>query len=324
MNADKAREQLKVQILEAERISKSVAGHPIMSFSFQKKLDELRQLLHLNHNPLMKTSLSHLPSEKQEQILAITEIIQRTVNAEMIILFGSYATNSWVEDRYVEDGITYEYISDYDFLVITNGSTEKEYVVIDRIRNRCRQYHTPVNPIVHDIKYVNEGLSLGQYFFTDIVKEGVILFNTGTITFSEPKELTPAEIRQLSEVYYAQWFHAGRVYLNGVSFYVKEGELKIAAFTLHQATEAFYSAALLVATGYKPKTHNLDRLRNYAKPLSEDLYFIFLTPTTDKNEEYLFDLLQRSYIEARYKTDYTITEEELKALIEKVTPLLKK
>jgi HEPN domain-containing protein len=267
----------------------------------------------------MNTSLDHLPEDKKKEISTIINIIRDVANPEMIILFGSYATNSWVEDRYLEDGITYEYISDYDFLVITNDNTEKEYVIIDRIRNRCRQYHTPVNPIVHDIKYVNEGLSLGQYFFTDIVKEGVVLFNTGTVKFSEPKELTPAEIRHLSEVYYAQWFHAGRVYLNGVSFYAKEGELKIAAFTLHQATEAFYSAALLVATGYKPKTHNLDRLRSYAKPLSEDLYFIFLTPATDKNEEYLFDLLQRSYIEARYKKDYTITEEELNALIEKVT-----
>lgn len=266
----------------------------------------------------MKTSIEHLPAGKQEQIQAITEIVKDVVGPEKIILFGSYATGSWVEDRYTEGGILYEYISDYDFLVVTKDNPEKEYVLIDQIRNRCRRYHTPVNPIIHDIAYVNEGLSIGQYFFTDIIKEGILLYDTGKVQLEKPKELAPAEIRQISQQYYEQWFDAGKVYLSGVDFYAQKGELKIAAFTLHQATESFYSAALLVLTGYKPKTHNLDRLRNYAKPLSEELYFIFLTPAGDKQEEYLFDLLQRSYVEARYKEDYKITKDELTTLIKKV------
>ena len=71
----------------------------------------------------MKTSLSHLPLEKQEALTLIQEIIRSHVQAEMIILFGSYATGKWVEDRYVEDGITYEYQSDFDILA---GMIENE------------------------------------------------------------------------------------------------------------------------------------------------------------------------------------------------------
>ena len=37
----------------------------------------------------------------------------------MIILFGSYARGEWVEDIYTEGHITYEYISDFDILVLT-------------------------------------------------------------------------------------------------------------------------------------------------------------------------------------------------------------
>ena len=71
----------------------------------------------------MKTSLSHLPESKQHELEVIQEIIRAHVKAQMIILFGSYATGKWVEDRYVEDGITYEYQSDFDILA---GMIENE------------------------------------------------------------------------------------------------------------------------------------------------------------------------------------------------------
>lgn len=66
----------------------------------------------------MKTSLSHLPENKQYEIHRIAEIIREVVNPEKIILFGSHAKGTHVEHRYqTKDGIIHEYISDYDFLV---------------------------------------------------------------------------------------------------------------------------------------------------------------------------------------------------------------
>jgi predicted transcriptional regulator len=39
---------------------------------------------------------------------------------------------------------------------------------------------------------------------------------------------------------------------------------------------------------------------------------------TDQNEAYLFDLLKRGYVDARCRSDYTITDEELSILIKRV------
>ena len=78
----------------------------------------------------MKTSLLYLPPLKQEQILKVVDIIKEITKPEKIILFGSYAAGTWVEDEYFENGTHYEYISDYDFLIITKNSTEKEFVII--------------------------------------------------------------------------------------------------------------------------------------------------------------------------------------------------
>jgi predicted transcriptional regulator len=73
----------------------------------------------------------------------------------------------------------------------------------------------------------------------------------------------------------------------------------------------------LVFTGYKPKTHNLSKLRKQAKELSEELYLVF-PAESNKREKQLFDLLKRGYVDARYRDDYTITKEELSTLIERV------
>lgn len=298
-------------------MAKSVASHPIMSFSFEKKLDELRQLLHLNHNPLMKTSLSHLPSEKQEQILAITEIIQTAIAAEKIILFGSYAKGTYKEQEYISEGIRYDYISDYDFLVVTSEHLERPATIESSIMNQVHRYRPPVNLEIHTIDYINDGLSWGQYFFADIVKEGILLYDSGSTQFSEPRTLSQTEKREKAQNYFDIWYPQASAFIDGGRFFHSKGNYKQGAFLLHQAAENLYSATLLVFTDYKPKIHNLWKLRKKTKQYSEELFLAF-PAETNKHEEHLFDLLKRGYIDARYKRDYLITGEELEAIIDRV------
>lgn len=267
----------------------------------------------------MNTGLSHLPAVKQKEIREILEIIKEEAKPEKIILFGSHTTDNWVEDEYVEDGITFSYISDYDFLVVTKNNNEKEHAIISHIENRTEHINNAVSPIVHDIEYINQGLRFGQYFFTDIIREGILLYDTENVQFDKPQKLSPKEEQEKAQGYFDIWYPQGRSFLKGAVFHLSENDLRVGVFSLHQATECFYNTALLVFTGYKPKTHNLQKLRNYAKHISLELFQIFRTPPSDEQEYHLFDLLKRGYIDARYKLDYTITAEELKILIEKVS-----
>src|SRR5260221_6765455 len=150
----------------------------------------------------MNTALSHLPELKQTQLKEITDIIVKAVDPEKVILLDSHATGKWVDHRYVENGITYEYISDYDVLVITKqGEQRKDYEVQDIIENRCH-YETPVTVIVHDIDFVNKMLSEGQYFFTDIEKEGILLFDAGRTALADRKPLTPEKAKEIAQGYF--------------------------------------------------------------------------------------------------------------------------
>jgi len=267
----------------------------------------------------VNTSLEHLPDHKQKQLKEITEIIVKAVDPEKVILFGSHATGRWVEHRYTEGGITYEYISDYDILVITkSGEQRKDYEVQDLIENRC-VYKTPVTVITHDIDFINKMLTEGQYFFTDIEKEGILLYDAGNIPLAERKPLSRWEAKSVAQQYYDQWFISAKEFVEVAAFCLQRQQLKIGAFNLHQATERTYNAIILVETGYKPKTHNLDKLKRYSKRFSEELESVF--PYNTPEEKHLFDLLKRGYIDARYKDHYEITAEELAQLIERVSSL---
>ena len=54
---------------------------------------------------------------------------------------------------------------------------------------------TPVTLIHHSIGFLNDRLSRGHYFFTDIIKEGILLYDSKHHDLAEPRELTPEEYK---------------------------------------------------------------------------------------------------------------------------------
>ena len=107
----------------------------------------------------MNSSLEHLPQHKQAELALVVETIRQKVDQlEMIILFGSYARGNWVEDKYVEDGNTYEYKSDFDILAVTATESAAQTTGLWRkVKTAIRQksLDTPVTLIVHDIGFLN-------------------------------------------------------------------------------------------------------------------------------------------------------------------------
>lgn len=156
----------------------------------------------------MNTSLEHLPEYKRKELEQIVAIIRdeiRPAELEKIVLFGSHARGNWVEDAGVTpNGYYYKYHSDFDILVVVaHRNTAKKAGKWRRLRDRIRhipEIHTPVSVIEHDLGYVNKRLKEGNYFFGDILKEGILLYDAGRRAFKQPRELTPAErVKQASE-----------------------------------------------------------------------------------------------------------------------------
>ena len=270
----------------------------------------------------MKTSIAHLPKDKQGELKSITDSIVALVHPEKIILFGSYATGKWQEDVHKEGHITYEYISDYDLLVATRqGDNRPEHQIQELAETKSQPLTSiPVNVIVHGIDYVNRQIEEGQFFFTDIKKEGILLYDAGDVALAEQRELTPKERKDIAQRDFDKYFKTGKNFLT-TSILVKDTirDLNVSVFQLHQSAEGLYNTMILVFTGYKPKTHNLSKLLKMSREFSPELSTVF--PNNSKSEIHLFTLLKKAYVDARYNDKYVITEEELTALIEKVKKL---
>jgi len=264
----------------------------------------------------MKTSLDHLPEPKRAQLRDITAIFREGAPIAMLILFGSHARGDWVEDP--ETG----YRSDFDLLAIVE--TEKQAADLSlwhELERRAREVAgaTPVTLIVHDIKFVNHEVRIGQYFFGDIVNEGVLLYDSRRFQLAKPKALNKEERLALAQRNFTSWFDSASEFWRGCRYYASRDLLKHAAFLLHQATERYYHAALLVFTGYKQRTHDIEALGRLAG--EQHALLANVLPKTEPEDKHLFDLLKKAYIDARYSMSYRITMEELGVLQERVLVL---
>jgi len=257
-----------------------------------------------------------LPERKRHELARIVSIIREMApKTEMIILFGSYARGDWVQDVTTDGHTTYEYSSDFDILVIVKSQSLADQIDLwYDIEDKAGKLpvETPVTLIAHNIGYVNAQLKKGQYFFSDIKAEGIILYDSKNCQLSEAKPLTAKQRLDQAKTDFKHWFNKATGAYRGYEMYLKERDYNWAAFMLHQAVECFYGTVLLVYTNYKPKTHKIDKLGKMVG--GHDPAFFKIFPMGTDEEKRRFDLLRQAYVGARYDTGYKITREELKYL----------
>lgn len=266
----------------------------------------------------MKTSLDHLPKQKQQELQRAIAILREEIDLDMLILFGSYARGDWVEDL-DPDSLLYRYQSDYDLLIITDTPQQANKIEQNsQLTHKMAKaiHRTPVSLIAEDIQFVNRRLRKSQYFYIDIIREGILLFDSGKFKLSEPKEIKASERRKLAEEDYEYWFKSANEFLIDYQSCFDRNNLPKAAFELHQATERLYGTILLVFTRYKPSTHDLEKLAQRVGSIEPK--FLTAFPKASIEDKARFNLLRKAYVEARYKPSYTITKEQLEWLAARV------
>jgi predicted nucleotidyltransferase/HEPN domain-containing protein len=282
---------------------------------------------------LIADHLDHLPDRKRREIARVMQVLfeefeegQKTKLSEKkragrilsVILFGSYARGDWVEDH--KSG----YRSDYDLLVVVNTeSFAEENEIWHHVSERflqdyaiTNQLQTPVNFIVHSLMDVNDQLSRGVPFFVDIARDGIMLYEEPGHPLAKPKPLTPADARAQALAYYERWYPLSIHGLKLAHTSIENRVLSDAAFMLHQATERAYHCVLLTLSLYSPKSHRLKTLRSAAERIEPRL--IDAWPRDTKFFRRSFERLDRAYVDARYSAQYTITDEELSWLVERI------
>lgn len=276
----------------------------------------------------MRRSIKHLPKRTQEEINILLELILKTItNVEMVHLFGSYARGNYViYDKRVEYGTRTFYQSDLDILVVIRKGSQK--IMEDTVRNKVEPmyherlaYRTHPMPriIIEYLDDLNKQLDLSHYFYSEIIKTGIRIYDTNKYTLAKSRPLTFAEIKTKAENEYVTYFPDGEEFLNVGWFCYERGTSKIGSFQLHQSCERLLYAISLVFTDYKPKTHNLKELIARVREFLPESPKLF--PIETEFEKRCYDLLCRAYIEARYNRDFGVTKEELEYMLENAKKL---
>lgn len=280
----------------------------------------------------MRTDVDHLPLVQQGELARVQDVlmeefgeaISRSTSSSRkygkiykIILFGSYARDDWVDEP--ENG----YQSDFDLLIVVSHQhlTDIEhywYVAEDKIL-RDSSIGRPVNIIVHSLDEVNQALGRGEYFWVDIARDGIALYELLCRPLATPKPLTLADAFEMANEYFGHWLPSAEGFLDTARYSMSQGRSSEAAFLLHQATERLYICFLLVRTLYFPRSHNVKFLRS----LSEDKEprLIAAWPREARLDRRRFELLRRAYVEARYSASYEVSADDLTAIASSVFAL---
>lgn len=277
----------------------------------------------------MKADIDHLPQKQQDELALIrttllnafetaltaggggTQPWRRNGKVLKIILFGSYARNDWVDEA--ENG----YQSDFDLLIVVNHEKLTDiaaywWVAEDQML-RDPYIGRPVNIIVHTLADVNQALSRGESFWSDIHRDGVMLYDLPGHPLNAPRPMTPQDAESMAQRYFDQWLPKVDDLLEVANFCLSNGKARLAAFNLHQAVETSYICFLLVSSFYSPRSHNIKFLRSLAEDGEKALAEVW--PRENRVDRRRFELLKRAYVEARYSDQYDVSSDDLAEMV---------
>ena len=251
----------------------------------------------------MKQSIDFLPERKQRDLHELVGLIRDEVkDVVMIILYGSYARNTYVELDIRRDygGGKIQYMSDYDILVVSKKRLGSRTVTVSSrvkssfLKNKNADTQTRPQIINESITKFNNALSEGRYFYVDIL----------------------SEILQMAEEYYNGKLNRAVSHYEYYQLDYSKERYTYSTYNLHQVVEHLLKAIPLVFILYGHKEHELDTLIEKCKAYTLELVKVF--PLDTEEEKHHFELLERSYIEARYNDKFVVPKEVVDALVPKV------
>lgn len=246
----------------------------------------------------------------------LIDIIVKAAKPEMIFLLGGSLYRKRSESIFHQLSPTSRYISDYFLLVLIRDLSKKNlHEWQDKIESNCK-FLIPVTIIVLQTVTFEEWLKTGHRFAWIVWQSAVVIYDSGSLSRIIPKDIPDTATGKEDERLYMEGVTKAKEFLAGSELFHLRKQHAMAAFMLHQSAEQALHTILKIGTGYHANTHSIERLLRYASLISYQLPDIF--PQKTDQEKRLFNLLQRAYIDTRYKKEYKISNDDLACLTNKV------
>ncbi|WP_410220235.1 HEPN domain-containing protein [Pedobacter sp.] len=173
---------------------------------------------------------------------------------------------------------------------------------------------------LHTFGYLKQQMLEGNFFYSSVCIEKNVVYRKSTA------ELLPCPCFKIYEVMVARCKHVfdaemkkASSFLSGAINYIDTGSYELAVFMLQQTAELTYRCFLNIMRGKDIKCHSLIVLRRNLKRFAP--YLIGIFSADEKEELHDLEILEKGYCDARYNREYTVTEETVSSLYQKVSML---
>lgn len=279
----------------------------------------------LMENDLVKSSLFEdgtFPSELLSTVPAIlTEkalpdippglkeacrVIIKLMGPEKIFLLGSYENE---QDKRML----------YDLLIMINGSANRPYNEYTVIMEHIGMKIYPVTGTFVKANDLLKRMAAGHIYFSRVCRSENLLYDNGVHPLPVPDTIPVDDIIARAGKDFNNRLQRAEFFLEGALHYSEKKENDLAAFMLHQAAEFAYRAISKSLTDHELFSHDLRSLRGQCRRCAPCIMEIF--PGDNEEEKRLLNLLQKAYVNTRYKDNYGISECDLTALLIRIEQL---
>jgi HEPN domain-containing protein len=203
--------------------------------------------------------------------------------------------------------------------MVTTDNTSMEDHVQDYVNGFFEQGSITI--VVHGMETITSAIAQGSRFFTSVYRDGLQLYSANGLRLNvEYLNLNPATTFSKAQKHFYHRFGMASGFMRTAISCYDNGFINNSLFLLHQCVEQACIAVIRVYMAYRSDIHNLARLINLCRCFTDEPFALFPRKTAD--DQRLFQILLRSYSEARYNDDFNVDNFDAEILLDQVDGFL--
>lgn len=203
----------------------------------------------------------------------------------------------------------------YCLLIVTEAPTRIDHEIQEFSNVHYKQGIITI--LCHGIETIQEAIRANNRFFITVYNDGHLLYSHDGLTQPDfPVRFIPTQsgIKAKKQLYHRMPLIEG--FLTGAHQCLVNQQYNVCTFLLHQAVEQGCIILIRVHMAYRSEIHNLRRLLNLCSCFSTKPFKMLLSGSSE--DKRLFDILTKSYSEARYGDHFSVDFEDARQLYDRI------
>lgn len=242
----------------------------------------------------------------------IQQLVER-FQPTRIISFGTHTLQQEIEGPFAHKQIKHRH---YCLLICTESLTRIDYEVQDFAN---AHYHNgQITIVCHGESTLAEGIESNNRFFITALTQGKPIYTKdGYVDIESNQGYNSSKSLKKAERHFFHRISLATGFLASAEESLTRGQNNIATFLLHQAVEQSCSLLIRVHIDYRSEFHNLHRLLGLTRCFSDEPINLLIGDRP--SDRRLFDILIKSYGQARYAPEFVVAQKDAEELYTKIS-----